>query len=263
MKKLFLIAFLSIALVSSGCVQEQDPTEPEAGAPAIDRQAYGTGIFLDSQGNPVEKPIEEAFVNLPPVPGDFWSKKKAFETGGFSAAESIGEDYFLQPEFLPEFEEIGLSYWKQPDLERWGAYGFGVYPAEQAISLKRGEQTTVFAFVHSAYYIQSFQGLKLVPVDSNSLLEDFEIGVLPKNILLGPSWPVFDRMWMHDAAIRIRVRENALPGVYKISFDAENPDKEAEEKWVEKLAGKKYFSGTAQVSISRPRLVVFVQVERS
>ncbi len=266
MKKMFLPVLFTILLFTCGCIQAP-LQEQSAGQgnetqqkPVIDRDSYGLGIFLNESQQPIKKPIKEAFANLPMLPNDFWEKRNSFESGDFSIAKQLDENYYLQPEFLPEFKEIGLPYWKNPDLSRWGAYGFGVYPANQNYSIKKEEEITVFAFVHSAYYIQSFQGIKLVVVDTNTVQENFVVEIEPENILLGPTYPVIDKKWMHKVAIKIKAKEDTPARIYSIGFDAIAPDAEAESKWSE-TQSQKYFSGAGNISINRPRLNIFLKVE--
>lgn len=230
--------------------------------PNPDRNSYGIGIFIDANRNPVRKPVKEAFVNLPAMPADFGEMIHLMRTGNFNQiALGLGAAYFKQPEFLPRFEEIGLPYWTRHDLRRWGREGFGVYPAEQQYSLKAGQEISIAAFVHSAYGIETFQGMQLYPFfpqDENAALF-FSISIEPLNILLGPTYPIVDANWMHRVVIKIKARNEAPKGSYLIGFNPTLPDAALSNEWSERY-GYKFVAGQGMFSIDKPRLAIWVKV---
>ncbi len=267
---LFLVCLL-VALL--GCVQQpgevvlaDDTAIQETGEgayPNPDRDSYGTGIFIDENRNPIRKPVKEAFAELPAMPEDFGEKMHSMDSGLFnSIALGLEEEYYKQPEFLPLFEEIGLRYWQSPDLRRWGKEGFGIYPSERAHKIKPGGELYVTVFVHSAYGIESFQGLRLYsffPCDKNAE-RFFSIEIEPENMLVGPTYPIVNRDWMHKVVIKIKASEEAEPGRYLIGFNAASPAAEQDNEWREEH-GSMYVSGGGMFSISRPRLSIRLIVE--
>jgi len=231
--------------------------------PNPDRNQYGIGVFPDADRNPVQKPVNEAFANLPEMSEDFGKQMHGVRSGGTTAlAPGLGEAYFKQPEFLPEFEKIGLRYWKAPDLKRWGREGFGVYPAEQSHSVKAGNQIYITAFVHSAYGIETWQGMSLAhsfPENGNAS-EFFSVEAEPKSFLLGPTYPVMDANWIQKIVIKISVRQDTPNGTYLLGFNSDSPEPWLDDKWAAEHRGR-YVSGRGMVAIGKPRLGVSLRVE--
>ncbi len=270
-----LIALVLLLTALVGCVQETgnaglaglaEEAESKAEAslyPNPDRDSYGIGIFIDQNRNPIQKPVKEAFVNLPAMPEDFAEKMHSMRSGNFnSIALGLEEAYFKQPEFLPKFGEIGLRYWLSPDLKRWGREGFGIYPADQSYKIRPGKQIYITAFLHSAYGIETFQGLRLYhffPEDEN-LARFFSVAVEPESILLGPTYPIVDGNWMHRVRIKIKASSEAQPGSYSIGFNTASPQPGLNGEWGEKY-GYKYVAGAGMFSIGRPRLRIELRVE--
>lgn len=270
-----LVALILLLTALVGCVQETGKTALVSGVeetvgevekvlyPNPDRDSYGIGIFIDQNRNPVRKPVKEAFVNLPAMPEDFAEKMYSMRSGNFnSIALSLEEAYFKQPEFLAKFEEIGLRYWTGPDLKRWGREGFGIYPADQSHSIKPGKQIYITAFLHSAYGIETFQGLHLYPFfpENENAAKFFSITVEPESILLGPTYPVVDSNWMHRVRIKIKASSEAQPGSYSIGFNTASPQPGLNGEWGKEY-GYKYVAGAGMFSIGRPRLRIELRVE--
>ena len=228
--------------------------------PNPDRNQYGIGVFPDANRNPVQKPVNEAFANLPAMPGDFGGQMNGIRSGDTTGL-GLGEQYYKQPEFLPQFGQIGLNYWKAPDLKRWGREGFGVYPAEQSYSVKAGNQIYITAFVHSAYGIETWQGMSLAhsfPEDENAA-GFFSVDVEPSNFLLGPAYPVMDANWIQKIVIKISALPGTPKGNYLLGFNSDSPEPSLDEKWAAEHKGR-YVSGGGMVSIGRPRLGVSLSV---
>jgi len=270
MKKKILVVLVAAVFLLSGCVEPAEEEQPLPSGPGSlekipnpDRSSYGTGLFVDSQGKAVEKPVEEAFVDLPLMPEDFGETIHLMQEGNFDAvAKGLGEEYFKQPEFLPKFEEIGLNYWTKHDTTRWGREGFGIYPSDQTAVVSIGEEIELVAFVHTAYGVETFQGLSLYsffPEEENAA-GIFSVKIEQENILLGPSYPIMDGNWMQKIVIKIKAKENAIPGDYLIGFNAGSPEQDLSKEWAEKF-GPKYVSGKGLFSIDRLRLKAIITVK--
>jgi len=230
--------------------------------PNPDRAAYGMGTFIGEGRQPISRPIKEAFSKLPAMPKDFGDKMYFIKEGNFAEETlSLEEAYYKQPEFLPRFEEIGLKYWKSPDLKRWGKEGFGIFPWEQGIEIKPGEKVYITAFLHSAYGIETFQGLRLRPVFGGEEMErHFKVWVEPENFLLGPSYPEMDANWMQKLVIGVEAGESLKKGNYSIGFEAMEPEAELGEYWAGKY-GHLYVAGPGMSGTGKPRLVVYIRMD--
>lgn len=275
MKLLDKAAFIALlALVAlSGCIQNSSGwpsdsnadgnfgTADQAGT-GIDRNSYGEGWFFNANSPPTKGPIQNAFLELPIPPKDFKQKVNALiqSTNFFEFSKKgleLEEEYYVQPEFLPNFSEIGLQYWKNPDLNHWGVYGFGFYPSDEEFNLKRGEEVTAVTFYHSGWYVQTFQGARL---EASFPEDQLEVKIEPENVLLEPSYPTVSRGWIRKIAIKIRAKAGAPPGNYEIGINPVAPDANAEAEWNSSFAGK-YRPVSSQNSLGRDRFRIKVMIE--
>lgn len=220
------------------CVYAEKEIEEEFLNP--DRDAYGTGIFIDENRVPYEQKIENVFVNLPEMPSDFAEVKFNLEDGNYDfMVANLTEEYYRQPEFLPNFEQAALAYWKAPDLTHWGVYGYGFYPSKLFYEMRNEQSLDVYFFVHSAWNVETYQGAKIVPVISDELKEKFDFEISPENILLEPTYPIVSENWIYKIKATITPKSDLETGAYEFKFDFAKPDSELNSEWGEKY--KYYF----------------------
>ena len=199
----------------------------------------------------------DAFAGLPFAPADF--SEKTFLTRGFAFNNysKFSEEYYIQPEFYPSFPQNAVSYWKNPDLHYYGAIGYGFFPAGQRISLVKGESASVRFFVHSGYGVQSWQGLKIVPVNDNGN-SGIEVGVLDSESLLGPNYPVFSKEWAKSVDAVITASKDAKSGKYVLRIGVASPSDGKNSEWAEQHFGK-YFNASMAGNVFYPTIEVEVQ----
>ncbi|MEM4327201.1 MAG: hypothetical protein QXZ13_03485 [Candidatus Diapherotrites archaeon] len=173
----------------------------------------------------------EIFEELPKIPKDFSELAFALASGKTYDIGNIGEEYYKQPEFYPNFKTNGLKYWTNPEPKYWATGGYGTYPAEQfdTLSLSGRKEFNAAVFVYSGYGVQTYQGLTLVPTAET--LKNFEIEITPNTILLEPNFPKFKNGWAHKIFISGKLKEGAKPGKYDLAFVIAAPPKEKKDEW--------------------------------
>ncbi|MDO8627449.1 MAG: hypothetical protein Q7K42_03210, partial [Candidatus Diapherotrites archaeon] len=183
------------------------------------------------------------FSELPSVPKCFESIVSALHSNKFFDETFFGKEFFSQPEFYPNFLEHGLKQWIEPDAERWNVVGFGFFSSSKNVSLKEKNKTTARIFVHSAYGIRTFQGMKIVPELADKADEEFvSVFVKEKEFVLEPSYPKFEKDWARAIDIVIEKKKEFNKGI-EINLRIVSPSQENQELWKEKF-GSKYYDST-------------------
>lgn len=198
------------------------------------------------------------FAQLPPSPACFGGVVEKYHQQLFSNSLFFSREYFLQPEFYPNFLEQGLSFWQNPDENRYGVIGFGAFPAEQTVVLSPGEVKTVRVFLHAGFGVRSFQGMRLRaslrnPSESVSVALD---SASERGFLLSPTFPVFTDAWARAVDAEIVVAPGASSEVVEINLVSTPPSSEDSVAWSHENA--RYYAATQYVG---PQVVARVLVK--
>ncbi len=197
--------------------------------------------FLREQRQKYGIPLT-AFALLPLAEKDFTEKAAAAKSIGADYTFFSGE-YFIQPEFYPSFPQNAVAYWQNPGRGYYGAIGYGFFPAEQKISLSRGETRTARFFVHSGYGIETWQGARVIavaPENGNKI----GLEIMAGDFLLEPNYPKFLPGWAKAIDARITAKENAETGNYYFKLVVAAPSEEKGSEWGRQYSGK-YFNASA------------------
>ena len=181
------------------------------------------------------------FDELPAAPEDFNKMVTLMQQRGYSNYSFFSPPYYLQPEFYPSFLSNGLSYWSRPDPNYYAVAGIGFFPKSQTINLEKGKSATARFFVHAAFGVQSFQGVKL-SVERQENAQGITAKILNgEEFLISPSFPKFSSGWARAVDVRIDAAENSSPGSYELKFKIAKPSPEKVDEWG-KITGSRYFS---------------------
>lgn len=180
--------------------------EPSGNIDALLEKRKGYGIPLG------------VFEDLPKPPSDFQKLVELMHKGMYTNYAFFPPEYFLQPEFYKSFNENTRAYWTNPSMTHYGAAGYGFYPSFQELSVMPGETITVAFFVHAAFGVQNFQGIKIV---QKNMFEGIKANVFEPEFSLGYSYPKFSGTWAKKIMIIISVDNAASPGEYKLDFSAQ------------------------------------------
>lgn len=221
---------------------------------------------------------KELFANLPPFPEDFYAMKVLVEFGKIPDLGRVGEEYYKQPEFYPQFETNGVQMMQNPPVGRWAPYGYGSYPSETLVATTNDTEFTVYTYFHSSWLVESYQGLGLVPVfpavanmlqnefpdgaryvaqNPNEAQKYFDVSITPGAILLEPAFPVFGKNWAQRVAMKIKVK-GAPKGRYVIGIGIGSVPKELDAQWVWKYKTAYNTGGMAGIDV--PWYQAFIQV---
>jgi hypothetical protein len=219
------------------------------------------------------------FRNLPAFPEDFYRMRILVVYGKISDLETVSEGYWKQPEFIPGFEENAVRLIKTPQNGRWGAFGYGAYPADTQVTTAPGAEFSVITYFHASWLVETYQGIKLVPVynadstlptqdlqgsstvvqDPEKVKEYFDVKISPETMVLGSTYPVLDYGWTQKAKVTVKVNPNTPPGRYVIGVNIASPSPEFNDQMMKKYLNL-YTTGGAAVGVGRPFYQVAVTV---
>ncbi|MDO8537585.1 MAG: hypothetical protein Q7S21_01750 [archaeon] len=239
MKKKYFIATIIAIILIAGIFFIFSGTEKNNPTGLVTAQG-ATCINLDRSSYNLPNAI---FSELPPAPKCFQSIVNAFHEGKFFDETFFGKEFFLQPEFYPNFLQHGLKQWIEPDAERWNIIGFGFFPSKANVSLKEKNKTTARIFVHSAYGIRTFQGMKIIAELADKTDEEFvSVSIKENEFVLEPSYPKFEKNWAKAVDVVIEKKKEFNKGI-EINLKIVSPSDEMQEVWAQEF-GSKYYNAT-------------------
>jgi hypothetical protein len=215
-------------------------------------EAKGIGIDRNSYGIP-----SSVFSELPQAPKDFNKVVELYYAGKINGFY-LSDSYYKQPEFLRNFQTIGLQQWLNPEKERWNVVGFGILPASQTAVLKNGK-AKARVFFYSSFGVRSFQGLRIEAELPEKLKDYLIVGFSEQEFLLEPSFPKFEKEWIKAVGINLQARNGIPKGVYEINFSIARPSLESQESWSEKHPG--FYFDAASFSSGKNVFKVFLRIE--
>ncbi len=177
-----------------------------SGCVDVNRSAYGVSSSI--------------FGQLPSPPACLVSISSAFESGKFSDAFFFTPEYFLQPEFYPNFESEGLRQWTSPLASHFGLVGVSLYPFESRSGVLKGGEKSFRFFIHSGYGVRSMQAVRLEAVlEDSSDAPYVSLSLDPESssgFILGPTFPLFSSEWVHPVVLTVRMDAQAPYTEYRI-----------------------------------------------
>ncbi len=282
-----LVMMLLLAIALTGC---SDPAPEETGTAAeIRDKPYSAALeerLAKELGNETDKITrpdylpEEMFVRLPEFPEDFYNVRSLVRLSRITDFENLEEEYWMQPEFFPHFEDLGVPLLQNPPEGRWGAYGIATYPADSMATIIPGESLDMYFFIKSNYIVETYQGINLVQVfpdsvqiesgfempdgsktveqDGDKIREHFSVDVSPNPFILEHNFPVYNVDGTRKIKVTITVAEDTPPGNYVIGLDTGEVPEEYEQIWLKDYLNL-YTSG-GMTKIDRPYYQVFIEV---
>lgn len=171
---------------------------------------------------------ENIYENLPTPSEDLETLTIQVQRGSYTRVCDLPENVYLRPEFYPHWQREYERWYVNPNYERWGVHGFGVYPSSAGIKIqeiKKGDSTTVCTLIKSGYGVQTYQGFKIEELSN----EYFDVDVLYEeqgfedSVLLEPTFPVFRKGWVKLVPVQITAKQDIPQGNYTLGFDLLEP----------------------------------------
>ncbi len=227
------------------------------------------------------------FDKLPPFPKDFYTFKNLVWTGKIDVSQ-VGEQYWKQPEFYPNWD-IGLQnreqrytdplFWDfaKGESKRFGAWGYGAYPASRGIRLSKGQSRTVTVLWYSGWTVETVQGMSMaasLPNQTEAVLptgkefleqnpEDAAKSVAvefsPKNVAIYPAFPQFSKEWVVSVSVTVTALPDAVVGKYFAVIHPDSPEKEFSDELFAKWTNN-YVPVSGSVGVSPAMQVIVVEV---
>jgi len=169
-----------------------------------------------------------------------------------------GDLNWKQPEFYPRFEEEGVKYYVNPPLNYLGFYGYGAFPSDVILDVGQNEQIVKTTNFYTSWFVVTYQGLKLIPIIPDNAKDYFEVSIEPENILLEPTFPVFEYNWTQKVTIKVNVK-NPPKGEYTIGIGVSEPESRFSDIWFKKYGGR-YIAGSI-FDIGRPPYQMVLRIQ--
>jgi hypothetical protein len=284
-KATIAIALIAAMIMITGCGQAKLETTADIREDAPYSEELQKRIVAEQSA---EKPGEERpdylpkemFARLPEFPKDFYQVRSLVRIGRITDFGNLEDKYWMQPEFFPYFEEIGLPLLQNPPKDRWGAYGIAVYPGDSVASIAPGESLDFYFFIKSNYIVETYQGVNLVPMfpEKASIETGYEfpdgtkdvkqdpakaekylkVTVEPNPFILEPNFPIYNYNGTRKVRFTVTASSDTPPGKYVIGLDTGNVPDEYEQRWLKEYLNM-YTSG-GMTKIDRPYYRAFISV---
>ena len=221
------------------------------------------------------------FQFLPEYPRDFKQVYYLVYYGKIKDLSKVNEKYWKQPEIIPTWEVTGVNVYLNPKSERFGAFGFGCYPAESVVRLRPGQAVNLTTWLHTSWGVQTLQGMSLkvvypshassltgISVEQDpSIVENyFTSTVSPDVVLLGPTWPYFEAGptfhhdgWIVPVSLDIKVHPDTPRGTYAVGIMPSSPPEDKNDEWI--LEYKLRYTPVQFYHVGKPYFTVFLRVE--
>lgn len=220
------------------------------------------------------------YQNMPPFPEDFYRLRILVIYGKITNLDLVEEKYWKQPEFIPGFEEHAVRLMKTPQTGRWGAFGYGVYPADTDVTTPADNEFTVTTFVHTSWLVETYQGVKFETVykekttfptqdlqgsseiqqNPDAVKDYFDVSYGPDVMVLEPTYPVLESGWIQKLKVTVKVKPNTPPGRYVIGVNIGSPSAEFNDEMMMKYLNY-YTTGGSNVGVGRPFYQIAVTVK--
>jgi len=222
----------------------------------------------------------QVFSKLPPMPRDFYEIDLLVTKGLWSNTSYITRDYWIQPEFYPEFEAQGVELMLNPPTGRFGAFGYGTYPSELVVLTYPGAHISTAFFVHTSWLVETYQGMGFELVypangflrssdfpnsDNRTVTQDQQVvrryirgRMSPSYAVFGPAYPAFDENWAHKIEVNLDIDPNTPPGRYIVGADIVAPPADKAEEWFTQY--KSRYTSAGGTGIGTPWFSMFIEV---
>lgn len=171
------------------------------------------------------------FSDLPLPHKNFLLIKRNFYDGQIKDFSKLSESVYKRPEFYPTWESSGIRWFTEHDYSRWGVRGWGIFPGLIDYSVRNiqtGDKLIFYTFLHSSWGIETWQGLRIIPVYNTTL---FDAKISPDIVLLEPTFPKFYNNWTYIIEYNVTAKSRIPQGTYTFSIRMDSPSVTTNELW--------------------------------
>lgn len=195
----------------------------------------------------------EVFAELPPMPEEFWTVKAYLHRFDLCI---LGEQYWEQPEFYPDFFTTGIGMMLNPPEGRFGFKGYGAHPAQSELVLSRGGSASVCTFFKTSWFIERYQGVSFRA--DNQYGDYLDVSIEPAGALLGPTWGRFMPGWVQRIQVTVSVKPNAPAGEYVVGVNPAPPLVKDDVLWAAEHANQ--YTRSGDITFEKPFFTLKVVV---
>lgn len=211
LKTLYILLSISLVCFFSGCVDDNDA--------------------VNNSVEPSISVLDQSMVKIPDKPHNYALIKRNFYDGQIDNFNNLDVSVWKQPDFYPTWEQSGVSKYIDHDYTRWGVHGYGFFPSEQTWSVTNMQEGNVMkfnTFLHTSWGVETWQGMKLIPINNNSL---FDVTITPDEFYLEPTFPIFSSEWTKIIEFEVTAKDTIPVGSYEISCLVVPPNESRTEEW--------------------------------
>ena len=190
--------------------------------------------------------IDSVTQRLPEKPETYELIKRNFYDSQIDDFTQLDIGVWKNPDFYPTWDRSGIISFTEHDYTRWGVHGYGFFPSEASwgvTNMQAGDELTFHTFLHTAWGVETWQGVKLAPVCNSEL---FDVTLSPNEFYLEPIYPFFYEEWTKMIEFKVVAKTDVPTGTYPITLKVESPSKELNEQWswdvLNKFTDEKYES---------------------
>lgn len=157
--------------------------------------------------------------------------KRNFYDSQIDDFTQIDQGVWTNPDFYPTWERSGIATFIDHDYTRWGVHGYGFFPSEASwgvTNMSAGDDLTFHTFLHTAWGVETWQGIKLTPICDSEL---FDVTITPNEFYLEPTYPFFYEEWSKMIEFTVVAKSDIPTGTYPITLKVGAPSTTLNEKW--------------------------------
>jgi hypothetical protein len=212
--------------------------------------------ILNQQGRPFKyrNLQDKMFSELPKIPDNFLAKRAVFENGMIELKD-VSEEYYLQPEFYPTWESMGIKLMEEGKVNFYRKISATIYPSEYMLETETGSGVYEGNFIaRSEFSSEAYFGLSFIQTipeicdlrennfgdnemqisqNSTYVSDRVKLTFEPKSVLLEPSYNLegkFSKGWAKKVKFTLETK-NLSPGKYCIGVRFGKPDKTLSSQW--------------------------------
>ncbi len=184
----------------------------------------------------------ERYEVIPERPDDFQAFFREVRSGGYTNLCDLPEEYWKQPAFYGRsWETAQKKFYDNPNYKLWGVYGHGMMPNRVGFTfenMKEGDEFEYCSFLHNGFGVWTYQGFQLeanIYKDEVNKNEYFNIEISPEEVVLSPTFPVFEDGWTQRIKYSLEAKKEIPQGKYELRIRVKDPTEEFSRRMISEV----------------------------